>query len=262
MNERMKILKLLEEGKINAEEAARLLEAIGESEGRKRRGFFWQGMESLSDMMSDMMGMVFSTAFKSHPTLEKFRTSSKKKIEFKGISGDIEINGLETDEIVVEKDGFAKIIETSDSLIIKAISGNVKINTPAKIDLEIKGLSGDIHLNNLTGRIEMVSVSGDIVGRRLKGVFKGEFVSGDVDLEFEEIEDIEINSRYGDIILHINPTQEAEIEVMTDEGDINCELPLKDLIKKPNYLKGILNTAKAKIYINNRHGDIKLKAIL
>jgi len=37
LNERLRILKLLEDGKINADEAARLLEALSHSEGREKR---------------------------------------------------------------------------------------------------------------------------------------------------------------------------------------------------------------------------------
>ncbi|MEO0107462.1 MAG: hypothetical protein ABIL46_09055 [candidate division WOR-3 bacterium] len=137
MNERIKILKLLEEGKITAEEAARLLEAIGESESKKRRGFFWQGIESFSDMMSDMMGTIFSASFKNHTTSERIEVpSGKKRLEFKGISGDIEINGKDVDNFIIEKDGIARISEENNTLLIKTISGNLKIDAPKNMMLK------------------------------------------------------------------------------------------------------------------------------
>ncbi|MCX7995413.1 MAG: DUF4097 domain-containing protein [candidate division WOR-3 bacterium] len=259
LNERMKVLKLLEEGKINAEEAARLLEAIGESESRKRRTVFWQSMESLSDMMSDIMGIIFSSAFKNHTATEKVEVSGKKKLLFKGISGNIEINGTDAYKFSIEKEGVAKIIEGEEYLLIKAISGDIKIGTPERIDVEIKGLSGDIRLDNIDGRIEILSVSGSIAGKGLKGSFKGEFVSGDIDLEYERIDKIEIMARSGDVALKLNPNAEAEVEIIAEHGSINCELPLKNVIQRPDYLKGVLNKPASRIFINNRHGDVELR---
>lgn len=256
MNERMKILKLLEEGKITAQEAARLLEAIGEYESKKRRGFFWQGMESISDIMSDMMGTIFSASFKNHTPSEKIIVSGKKKLTFKGITGDLKINGTDNSDIIIEKDGIARISEENDELLIKAISGNVKVDTPKKIDVEINGVSGDVILNNLDGKITMLSVSGDITGVGLSGNFEGKFVSGDVELDYERVDNIDIISRSGDIVLKINEKTEAEIVISSEKGDIHCELPLKNVVEKANYLKGILNAPKTKIVINNRYGDV------
>jgi len=251
----MKILKLLEEGKINAQEAARLLEAIGESEAGRRRGFIWRGLESIPDMMATM----FDTSFKNFTTQERIETTGKKKIEIKGIGGDIEINGTDESNILINKDGLAKIIEEGDILIVKAVSGSVRIDSPKAIDIEVRGVSGNLELNNINGRIEISSVSGDIRGKGLSGSLNGEFVSGDVELEYDKVEGIAIKSRSGDVILRIDESIEAEIEISSIHGDIGCELPLKDVTKRHNYLKGILNAPKSKIEIKNNHGDVVLE---
>ncbi len=255
MNEQMKILKLLEEGKINAEEAARLLEAIGESEPHRRRGFFGKNFESIPTIISS----IFDASFKNHATEEKIKVSPKKKIELKGLGGDINLYGAEVSEISVEKDGCAKIEEQPDLLRMKTISGDIKIIVPLNTDIEIRSISGNVTLNNLNSKVWMSSVSGDIEGRGLEGSFSGEFVSGDVDLEYGRVEQITIYSRTGDITLKLDEGVESEIEISTVSGDLNCDLPLTDVIKKHNYLKGILNAPKSKILLKSNHGDITVE---
>ncbi|MGB9720684.1 MAG: DUF4097 family beta strand repeat-containing protein [bacterium] len=259
MNEKMKILRLLEEGKINAEEAARLLEAINESETKKKRGFFMHGMESFSDMMSDMMGSIMNASFKDHTATEKVEVSGKKKLQFKGISGDLELNGIDTAEFVIRKDGIAKILEEGDALLVKTISGDVTIDVPKKIDIEVKGISGNLTLNNIDGKIEIKSVSGDIDGKGLSGIFEGEFVFGDVELEYERVDGIDIRARSGDVILRIDDSVEAEIELTSVRGSVRCDLALKNATEKPNYLRGILNAPESKIEIKNNHGNVILE---
>lgn len=259
MNERMKILKLLEEGKITAEEAARLLEAVAESEPKRRRGFFKHGMEAFSDVMSDMIGMVFSTPFKDIAEREAKEYSGKKKIIFRGISGDIEISGTDNPSVIIKKDGYARIFEEDDTLVIKGISGNLQMETPKTVDVEIKGVTGDLSLENISGRVIVNSVAGDITGKAMKGYFEGEFVSGDVELEYDAIDGIKIKSHSGDVILRIDENIEAEVEVTSYHGDINCDLPLKEIIERDRYLKGILNAPKSRIEVVNRYGDVILE---
>lgn len=258
MNERMKILKLLEEGKITAEEAERLLEAVGESEFRRRRGFFF-GLESLSDIMSDMMGSIFINSYKTSTTTERIEVGKKKKVIFKVVSGDAEINGKDISEFVINKNGIIKVIDEDEMLLIKAVSGNLEIDTPKKIDLEIKGVSGNLVINGIEGNIEIATVSGDITGKGLKGSFYGKFVSGDVELEYEKVDGIQIESKSGDVILKIDENIEAEIEISSRYGDIDCELPLRDVTKQRNYLRGILNSPKSKIVIRNSYGDVSVE---
>jgi hypothetical protein len=67
--ERMKILEMLESGKVNAEEAKGLLEALGQKEeaGSEKTGwggdFFWGEMPFNSDFSKNMSG--FEDCFKS-----------------------------------------------------------------------------------------------------------------------------------------------------------------------------------------------------
>lgn len=259
MNERLKILKMLEEGKIKAEEAERLLAALNEGEGRKRghhQWAFWDSMETIPDVIGAAVAGSFRHG--ADKDGEELRFGPKKRVAIEGISGDIEITGTDDDGIVVEKEGMARIIEAGSVLQIKAISGDLNIKTPRTIDIELKGVSGDLDLERITGQIDISSVSGDIKAREMAGSFRGNFVSGDVDLEYQAVERIEIKSKSGDIELRLGPRVEASLEVRVKIGDIDCDIDLKDQEGDDRHLKGTIRAPKGRIEIQNDYGDVSI----
>jgi len=259
LNERMRILKLLEDGKINAEEAARLLEALSNSkkEERKKKPFgLWSSLEIIPETIS----AALASSFKYTTSKESLQFPIKKRVEFKGISGDTEIVGQDTEIIEIKKDGFARIKEVGDTLEIKAISGDIKITVPKSTELVLKGVSGDLSIANIKGPITIASVAGDIQGKELSGSFRGEFVSGDIDLDYESLkEDIKIKSKTGDIILRLPDSVSAELEIEISRGDFGCDFELKDRSEKANIIKGIINRPVAKIQLKNEYGDVKIR---
>ncbi len=254
MNERMRILKLLEEGKINAEEAEKLLEAISEPAHDRRRGFWGRHFEFVSEIIPG----IFEASFKNHTTVEQREYTEKNRIKIKGISGNIDLTGSDGSAVTVEKDGLAKIYEEGNELVIKALSGYLKVIAPKGIEIKLKGIAGNINLDNLCGKIEVSSVSGDITGTRLSGSFDGEFISGNAELEYDSVENISIRSRNGNLILRISDNVKAEIEVTGTHGNIDCDLPLKNVTRRHNYLKGIFNSPESRIAVSSKHGDIVL----
>ena len=87
MEERMRILKLLEDGKINAEEAAKLLEVLKEAEGSERavimKGIvkgIGEAMESVSTLMKEVSATVAEKVReKANEATEKIRKTSEAK---------------------------------------------------------------------------------------------------------------------------------------------------------------------------------------
>lgn len=261
MNEQMRILKLLEDGKISSDEAARLLEALSQPQTRakKVKASIWSALENIPEVIALAISDSCKTSGKSSEIEETLQFPAKNKIEFKGISGDLILLGKDSDTIEIEKDGFVKVKEKGDVLEIKALSGDMKITAPHSTNFMIKGVSGDMDISHLTGTIDIQSVSGDITGKKLSGKFFGDFVSGDIDLEYEKVEAIEIKSKTSDIILRLDKKTEAELDIKTTKGTIDCDFELKNEEKEEFRLKGIINKAKAKIVISSEYGDIAIK---
>jgi DUF4097 and DUF4098 domain-containing protein YvlB len=250
-------LKLLEDGKINADEAARLLEALSHSEGKERKGRhkIWSSFEAIPEVIAT----AINSSFKDVASRETLHFPRKEKIVFKGISGDVDIVGGASDTITIEKDGFAKITERHDTLLIKAISGDLKIEMPTQTDFTIKGVSGDMKISHLNSTVEITSVSGNIVGKELSGSLAGDFISGDVDLEFQKLHKIKIKSKSGNITLRLDEHVEAAIALETEKGYITCDFELQNEKKKMNKLTGVINKAVGAIEISSEQGNISIK---
>lgn len=256
MNERLQILKLLEEGKINAEEAERLLQAVSQPGSQEKKSHYkiWSSLEGIPKVIKAALGNSFAdSAEESHQFM------NKKKIRFKGISGNLEIIGTEASGIDILKDGFAKVRELEDTVVIKALSGNVKINAPSKTGLSIAGISGNIDVSNMDGDLEIESVSGEVTGNELSGSLRGEIVSGNMDLDYKDVEKVTIRSRSGNVILRLDEKVEAELEIESRGGSIACEFDLKEKKEGDSYLKGTINKPKGKIIIVNKHGNVEVK---
>jgi len=257
LNERLRILKLLEDGKINADEAARLLEALSQSDirDRRKRHKILHSVEKIPEIVT----LVTDHAFKHTFEKRQMHFNKKSSVELKGISGTFGIRGSDTEAIDIEKDGFAKVVEHNDSLTIKAIHGDLQMNVPLHTDFRIKNVSGDVHISGIDGTIGITSVSGDIHGLRLAGSLKADFISGDIELDYMSVTDVKITSKSSNITLLLDENAEAAIEVETEDGDITCEFELMDREKTDTVLRGTLNKATAKINIRNEHGNTTIK---
>ncbi|UCC12417.1 MAG: DUF4097 family beta strand repeat protein [candidate division WOR-3 bacterium] len=253
----MRILKMLEDGKINADEAARLLEAVKSSSppyGSRRRHRIINGLEHIPEIIAAKINGSFK-----HACVKTTKTfPSKEKIVFKGISGDLKVLGKAEDTITVEQDGFVKTSEEANALVLKGLGGDVKISTPHKTDVTVKGVSGNIAVEDIDGSLLVKSVSGDIHTQNLKGDFQGAFVSGEVRLDYENLKNIEISAKAANITLSMSKKTEASILIETLDGDIKCDFALKDEEKTDHTLKGTLNKATSTISIRNEHGDVHL----
>jgi DUF4097 and DUF4098 domain-containing protein YvlB len=256
LNEQIKILKLLEEGKINAEEAARLLEALSESETRhKKRHRIWAAFEH----MPEHIATIINGSIGPMTSPEVLRFKDRHELEIKAISGDLVITGTDQKEILVNKQGVGRIKGKDDKVEIKAISGDVHIQTPRQTKLTIKGVSGEVTISEIESDIILKTVSGNISGKDLKGSFTGDIISGDISLDYAEATNLDIHSRSGDITIYLNDKTDARVSIETEEGSISSELQLKDEQKNEFSLKGTMNKGKNTISIKCDYGDTFLK---
>jgi len=256
LNERLRILKLLEDGKINADEAARLLEALSQtSRDHRRRHKILHSVEKIPEIVT----LVTDHAFKHTFEKRQMHFTRKNNVDLKGISGTFEIRGSDTEAIDIDKDGFAKVVEHDDSLIIKAIHGDLQMNVPQQTNFRVKNVSGDVHISGIDGALNIASVSGNIRGHNLAGSLKAEFISGDIELDYISITDLKITSKSSTITLLLDSSTEAEINASTEDGNISCAFELTNQEETNTTLRGTLNKPTAKISIRNEHGNTMIK---
>ena len=270
-DEIMRILKLLEDGKINSEEAERLIGAMNE---KGPRGFYVpvppkMPKEFLDKMenIPEQIGRAVSTAFGAMGANGGKRIfRGMKKIEIKVVSGDIEIVPSEEDITI---DGSAWPMKSNiedETLLIKCVNGDFTAELPNDLEgrislvsadlsardlrgnIQLQDISGDIELDSCSGEWDIRSVSGDVEGRGLTGRFGIKTKSADVDLDISDEGKFDIETISGDIEITIPEGSKVSINVASEKGEVNI----------PENLEGDVEPEKADIVISARseRGDI------
>lgn len=283
MEEKMRILNLLKDGKITAEEAARLLDAVDQKtedkEHREHQIRFKKHFMPGIDVMPDAIGKAVSTAMsKLQETMSKLAEQEKKmkeniiiKMECEDkkypaksnvtvhtVSGDVEIEGGMDTEISLNCCGMSKDEERDDELVCSSVSEDIELKTPEKINLSISTVSGDINIKNITGTIDCQSVSGDLQLDDINGKITFKSASGDIEAhEFKG--GVEIKGASSDIEINYIELDDSNIE--TKSGDISITLPKKtDAIIEMYSDKGDINLDDLADYeeLDKKEGYLKI----
>ena len=244
--ERLRVLKLLEEGKISADQAARLIQALGREPkpgfdipeppeppfcGPVGRRHFRVQMREL-DRIPDIVAGAVSSAIRS----VEFGDEDGKR-EFAGaaglflktVSGDVTVKAWDKDVIsLTEADALTKVRQRGDQVMVRAISGDVAARVPANCRLELVLVSGDVEVAGVSGEFGLKSVSGDVDVSDYSGKARIELVSGDLDMDRVSGE-FEIDTKSGDV--SISPAGQLSGSVKSNSGDIALSLgPDSDLM--------------------------------
>ncbi len=285
--ERARILKMLEDGKITAEDAAKLIEALGKGDRTKELLFhvpkFGKRHHKEFDMIPDVVSRTVRRAVETgigermHIRTQKF--SAKEEIAVRAVSSDIKIEGWDKDEILLESHGLGKVNEEEKQLHIKTLSGDMKLNLPMKTKLglstvsgdikleklqtevDIHSVSGDIEIDNFEGKMAIKTVSGDVTGKDLTGNIWTKSQSGDIDLEFVASDQCEFETASGDILIALPKDANLVLELYTDEGEINLDIPkpYEEMEKEEGFLKIGLGDKKGKFVCRTDSGDIEIR---
>jgi DUF4097 and DUF4098 domain-containing protein YvlB len=246
--ERLRVLKLLEEGKISADQAARLIQALGRE---RRPGFdlpepptppeppfcvpgrrhFRVQMREL-DRIPDIVAGAVSSAIRSVDFDEdegKREFVGATGLFLKTVSGDVTVKGWDKDSISLDQsDAMTKVRQRGDQVMVRAISGDTEAMVPLTSRLELVSVSGDVNVSGVSGEFGLKSVSGDVELAEFSGKARIELVSGD--LEMEDVSgEFEVDSKSGDI--NIEPSGQLSGSVRSKSGDIDIEIgPDADLV--------------------------------
>ncbi len=264
MDERMKILELLENGKINAEEAAKLLEAVSRTRSARfgvrgeaarlldsvsRHGHHKHGVHS--EIVDDVLGGV-SGVIESIPTMIRQsarlgtrggkKTLSVKKrprVKLSMVGGDIEVTLTQDDTIKGNlSSGVVTARDTKEELWIKCLGGDAEIQLP---------------------RIEALAISvvgGDIKGELDSDALVVKTLEGDISLSLKTLTDATIKSKSGDIDLEIPEDADAQVDLYTMSGDIEFEPEIEEEERTDNHLKGKIGEGSGSLAVVNLSGDI------
>ncbi len=189
------------------------------------------------------------------------RLDSVKTVEVRLVSIDVEIKGWDED--------FVKISEGPEHLIVEKEGGAVKIHSkkhvfslgnilnpkegPAKITvfapkycgIDVKTVSGDVSISNLSAGVKIKSVSGDFSLAGIKGRVEAITVSGDVKTR-ECAGELNVETKTGDVLIDNSDisggfikTYSGDVSISESEiSDINATLYSGDFTMRSSLLRG------------------------
>jgi DUF4097 and DUF4098 domain-containing protein YvlB len=261
MEEKMRILNLLKEGKITTDEAARLLDAVDQKAEEKEhrehhirfKKHFIPGIETMPEQISKAMATAMAKLQENLSRLKEQEKTLKENIILKmecadkkypaksnatirTVSGDIAVEGGDNAEIKIDCCGMSKSEEQDDELVCSSVSEDIEMQTPEKINLSISSVSGDIDIKNISGAIDCESVSGDLQLDNINGKIIFKSASGDININ-DLKGGVDIKSASSDIDVRYEELADSKIE--TKSGDVFIGIPEKsDVILEMHSEKG------------------------
>jgi DUF4097 and DUF4098 domain-containing protein YvlB len=295
MYEKMRILNLLKEGKITTEEASSLLDALEQKTEEKRHKEFVFHMphipkaafagfskfpEMVTKIVTDSCSAAVDKAMGESGEISERRFSAKENVVIRAVSGDIDIEGVKSNEIELDACcGLQKIEDKENELILNMISNDIELKVPFKTNirissvsgdvecaeitgnLEVQTASGDLDLEKISGKVEIKSASGDIEANEFSGAIDVKTASGDIEVKFSEFEDSVIETKSGDVSIVLPKKIDVVIELFSEDGEIEISIDksYEELEKRSGYLKIGLGNKTKKLYCHTKSGDIELK---
>jgi DUF4097 and DUF4098 domain-containing protein YvlB len=294
-NERDRILKLLEDGKITADQATRLIEALGSERTESDfcvpphppfgpRHFRVRGGGRGLDRIPDVVASAVASAMKNGFEPGEERSTDfpdKRHLLVKSVSGDLDVTRGDEGRVGLSySGGMVKVRTSGDQVVVRTMAGDVSATVPTDGRLELEVVSGDVSISEAGSRIEVKTVSGDVDITRTTGDAQVKTVSGDVSLD-RVAGGLEVETRSGDVdVVPIGPISgsiltvsgdvsvalgkdaDLVLELETEEdGDIEVddELPHEVLEESDDRVKVKLGAGSRTLVVKTRDGDIDIR---
>lgn len=240
MNEKMKILKMLEEGKISADEAAKLLEALGKSKRNKASSkvadSIMDGVSSIVGAIPGTIGGAFSATFGEE---KEFQIGEGDEFSLKSVGSSVHLSTSKDKELVVKPTGGLVKTKKEDKIISsKIVGGSAKIQFPPTVAVTIKDAGGTI----------------EGVGN---AVLSMKQVGGSAQLSFDIIEDVEIFSKGGSVTIFLGDCDVA-FDIEAPNGNVTFDLPADFTDQEEDRVKGTIKKGKGKLVVHASFSDVSV----
>jgi DUF4097 and DUF4098 domain-containing protein YvlB len=284
MEERERILKMLEEGKITADQAARLLEALGEPyrfmhrPGKDFGERIARKVElSLKDLPDTIAASISGMGHMHGSGCKKLEFDPKETLTLKSVSGDVQIKGDDEKTIRIDLCGGHRIKEEENELVLKTMAGDIDIQVNRSQNVEMKAAAGDVSvsdldgaltircgggdldLNNIAGKLTIGMGGGDLDAKNVSGELNIKVGGGDIDLDLAACPGGNIELGGGSVDLAI--AEKADVELVLyqpKEGSISSEFDLKPSKEDEEELHAAVGKPKGKLFVRVKHGDITI----
>ncbi len=231
-----------------------------------------------------LAGMVLVPAGLAQDFQRSYKIPQGGRINIFTVSGSVTVQGYDGTEIEVTgiKTGrdrtSVEIVDrgTPDSVSLGVsypehgnsnASVNFQVKVPRSISYnfdEIRSISGNVRLADVTGRVRARSISGSVEVTDIAGIVSASSTSGDVDVYLKRIEgagDMEFSSISGNVMVRAPASLEAYVSMSTISGNLATDFPIE--VQERRYLpgrsaRGRLGAGTCNIRISSVSGRVSL----
>ena len=163
----------------------------------------------------------------------------------------------------VSVDMKIKVPENVTVDIIETTNGNIVISN-TKGNTTAITTNGAVTITNVEGYITARSSNGALDIQRTTGINDLKTTNGKIEAQILDIKnDVDIRCTNGAVIIHIDPSLDAEIEVETTNGQISMnEVELVVTKLESTHIEGILGEGGSKISIKTTNGNVNLNKLV
>jgi DUF4097 and DUF4098 domain-containing protein YvlB len=286
-DERARILKLLEDGRITADQAARLIEAVGRRVPpvppmppmaglRVTR----RHIDRIPEIVAEAVQSAVHSGFEAGEEGEE-EFAGKRRLTVKSVSGDVEVAGGRAEGVRVGYGGgMVKVRAKGDGVQVRSVSGDVSAAMPSDGALEAETVSGNVTVERVGGELRLRTVSGDLGVEDAEGGLDGYTVSGNIELERvagrlgveSRSGDISVEAagrvtgalatRSGNITLQLARPGDVELELACEEDgriDLRLEMPHEVLAESDELVRVRVGAGGEKLVVRTGSGDITVE---
>jgi DUF4097 and DUF4098 domain-containing protein YvlB len=176
-------------------------------------------------------------------------------------SGDLEASDIGGDMTVGATSGNVKIDNVRGKLEISGTSGDFTVSQVQK-DINVQLTSGDFVLQGCTGDVVFRSASGDARMSEVGGSVDASSSSGDISVGISPVgaRNFAFSSSSGDIDISYVPAKDYgfHLDVSTNSGSIEGDMPIKLSKVDRRRLQGVVGTGAAKLQVETASGDVSI----
>ena len=232
-----------------------------------------------------VVGFVLSSTAAAQDFQKTYRIGAGGQIRIGNVSGDVFVTGYDGDSIMVTatKQGRDRdLIEIEDrsgagSVDVgvrypkrcncdASIRFDVQVPRSVKYDIDqISSVSGDVHVNGVTGRLNASTVSGDVDIKDVSGTVSASAVSGDVQVNINRLDgadDLKFNSVSGDVMVMLPSSLDADVDMSSFSGSIKTDFGIEvrsERYSSRNWARAKLGDGSRRLKMSSISGDISLR---
>ncbi|MBN2424717.1 MAG: DUF4097 family beta strand repeat protein [Calditrichaceae bacterium] len=135
---------------------------------------------------------------------------------------------------------------------------------PHKMNMDVSSTNGKLQILQCEGLLNLETTNGSIDGEHLSGSVNCNTTNGSVKIYMNEVsidKDMKFSTTNGSIKLYLPKSINANIEANTVNGNVVCDLPVKDVDQQSRKkLRARINAGGPVLVLKTTNGSIHLKA--